>query len=146
MADLMHSSLRENNLKRLFYTPHLLVIDTYGKDDLSIEDRKIKVENIVKIAMHFGFDVYVTSLETPENIQLIDSKGNDFEYLLPKENSRLRLHESLLALKDNTARHDLIENLLADILVKSAKTLDCQKIFAPDSATSLAIKLMSGKL
>ena len=144
MADLMHSSLRENNLKRLFYTPHLIMIDTFGKDKLDLEDRKRKVETIVKIAMHFGFDVYVTSLETPENIQLIDKIGQEFEYLLPKESSRLMFSESLNAIKDNTTRQDMIANLIAYILVKTAKKLECQKIFVPDSATTLAVKLMSG--
>ena len=145
MADLMHSSLRENNLKRLFYIPYLLVIDTCGTTDLCPSERKIRVEKLVKVAQHFGFNVYVTSVETPENIQTADGKNSNFEYSLPNKDSTLRMNESLTSIKDNTAREELIENLLAQVLVKGAKALGCQKIFVSDSATSLAVKLMSGK-
>ena len=145
MADLMHSSLRENNLKRLFYVPHLLIVDTFGKNGISTEERKEYIERTVKIAVHFGFDVYVTSLETPEYIQKVDNKTG-FEFSSPNSECRQKLQNSLSALKDNTAREDLIENLHAQILVKSAAELNCQKIFVPDSATSLAVKLMAGKL
>ena len=143
MADLMHSSLRENNLKRLFYVPHLLLIDTCATTDISLEERKDYIEKTIKIANRFGFDLYVTSLETPEHIQNVDIK-KEFEYSLPNIACQQRLHDSLQAVKDNTARDDLINNLHAQILVKAAAELECQKIFSPDSATSLAVKLMSG--
>lgn len=145
MADLIHSSLRENNLKRLFYVPLLVVVDTCGKENIGTEERKDCIERTVKIAIHFGFDVYVTSLETPEYFQKVDNK-TQFEFSSPNIECRQRLQSSLSALKDNTAREDMIENLHAQILVKVAAELNCQKIFVPDSATSLAVKLMSGKL
>ena len=74
MADLIHSSLRENNLKRLFYVPILVVVDTCGKENIGTEERKDCIERTVKIAIHFGFDVYVTSLETPEYFQKVENK------------------------------------------------------------------------
>ena len=75
----------------------------------------------------------------------MDNKTN-FEFTSPNSDDTERLQNTFSALKDNTAREDLIENLHAQILVKAATELNCQKIFVPDSATSLAVKLMSGKL
>ena len=145
MADLMHSSLRENNLKRLFYVPYLLVIDTFGISEFGSNERIVSVQRLLKIAQQFGFNVHVTSLETPENVQIVGSGDIHFEYSLPNAEETLRLKESINAIKDNTARQDLIENILAQILMKTAKTFDCHKVFVSDSATLLAVKLMSGR-
>ena len=146
MADLIHSSLRENNLKRLFYTPHLLVIDTWSATGVRInrEEAKTKVEQLVKLAQRFGFDVSVTSLEKPEELQKVDSVDK-FEYTLPSEDATMKLHESVSSITENTARDELLKNLHAQVLIKIAKVLDCKKIFVSDSATSIAVTLMSGE-
>ena len=145
MADLMHSSLRENNLKRLFYVPCLLIVDCLGQKRIGSEDRKSFIKRLVEKALHFTFDLYVTSMEDPGNIQHVENTDNAFEYLVPSEESTNRLCQSFNSIKDNTAREDLEECLLANTLASTAKTLGCQKVFVPDSATSLAIKLMTGK-
>ena len=108
-------------------------------------DRKAHIEGRVQMAIYYGFNVYVTSLETPQNIQSVPNNSSEFSYSLPNDQSILKLKMSLRDTKDNTAREDMLENLQAQVMVKTAETLNCQKIFVPDSATSLAIKLMSGE-
>ena len=146
MADLIHSSLRENNLKRLFYIPHLLVTDTWSATGAQInpEETRTKVEQLVRLAQRFGFDVSVTSLEKPEELQKVDSVDK-FDYTLPSKDATINLHESVSSITENTARDELLKNLHAQVLVKIAKVLGCKKVFVSDSATSLAVTLMSGE-
>ena len=133
-------------MKRLFYIPHLLVTDTWSATGAQInpEETRTKVEQLVRLAQRFGFDVSVTSLEKPEELQKVDSVDK-FDYTLPSKDATINLHESVSSITENTARDELLKNLHAQVLVKIAKVLDCKKIFVSDSATSLAVTLMSGE-
>jgi len=144
MIDMIYTSLKENSIKKLLYIPCLIVIDDCGKDHRLQFKRKAYVENIVDKAKNFGFQIYVTSIESPDYIQTVEESNKDFEYSVPCDDLVKTTWKSINGIRDDTSRKNYIDNLRIEILMKTAEILKCQKIFLSDSGTSLAIKLIAG--
>eukprot|EP00095_Tigriopus_kingsejongensis_P007791 maker-scaffold370_size193435-snap-gene-0.32 protein:Tk07791 transcript:maker-scaffold370_size193435-snap-gene-0.32-mRNA-1 annotation:"cytoplasmic trna 2-thiolation protein 2 a" len=139
----------EDTQKKLLFTSSVIVIDELGPFEEDPAKRMGLVEDLVRVVAHFELPCYVVPLEcalrdefSVENIQ--EMEGSESSYRLPSTQSTQELREVFEAIKEISAKEDLLKNMKHNLLHACAKTLEMPKIFLAESQTSVAVNLLSG--
>ena len=139
--------------KRLLFDATLLVVDESGAFNRTAEERESFVRSLLSLAREFKFAVMITPLEdalqpcddeSKDSIRLYDV-GPDFVYELPSSDQTERLRSVFAGIKEPSAKEDLLRNLKQRVIIRASKKMGVKKIFTAESATSLAVTLLSGK-
>ncbi len=140
LLKLIRSSFEDEvNLKKVKYTPIVIVIDESSAGGVG---ETFPLEKALKTASAFDFLVFVTDLAGA-----VDDSYNGL-FTPDKYKRNIKGSELLQTVindsGDTTSREILIKELRRRVLLASAEVLNCRKIFTGESATSLAITLMTG--
>lgn len=132
---LIRNSLQdENNPKKVAYFPTIFIIDD-GND--------FQLEPVLNLAKKFNFPIFVSHISSMMSND--PSKGifERQEYKRPEEQTSLEDFLSKTA-TDATAKLHLQKDLKRQLILSAAQFLNCSKVFTGESATVLAITLLSG--
>ena len=141
MVDLIHSSLRDNNLKRHFYTVTIFIADfdfAGNGDTTDTEKRQDRVEKLKELVKGFEFEIRVGNLEAflRNDLKLTTNCGK----IEPSD----ELTKILTGFRDGSAKEDFLKQIESKMNVQAARMLGCNKIFECDCASDLAVSLMAG--
>lgn len=132
---LIRNSLEDkNNPKKVTYFPHIVVVDesNLGHD----------FDLVLEVAKGFNFPVYLVHLCSS---LLSDAKPQGIDdYAAPEQEQIQVLADFLAKSPDPTSRSALVKLLRRNLLVRVAEEINCGKLFTGESATSLAVALLSG--
>lgn len=107
----------------------------------TIDERKILQYKIAKEIEDSGFNGYVISLnQVLSKEDTLEVKPIDCQEVYYEHKDHLRT--ILDNLPDNTSRIDLLNQLRRRLLVSTARTLGCNKVFVADYAIDIATKVL----
>lgn len=137
--------------KRTILHPVVVIVDTFAafpeQEGVRRHDRLRSLRGLTKL---FGFPVVMCPLEKAiyPNVRITymsDDEDDDDEYETPPEISSHEISSLLSSMSDTSAKEDLFRTLVQRAVALAAADMEVSKVFTSESATSLAVKLMSGK-
>ena len=134
-------SAQQNGIANTLVEHSVLVIDESGLAGGDKEEQR----KVIECARTFDFPVYVVALEKAVSIDAltVDAIFNDvFEY--PGEEETSRLQQALDCTAEHSAKETVLKQLRRRLLAKAATLLGMDRVYTAESATSLAVSLMSG--
>ncbi|KAH0534459.1 cytoplasmic tRNA 2-thiolation protein 2 [Cotesia glomerata] len=145
LLNLIRAGMQESVHKRLVFETQVIFIDDFLEPRTEI-DKKTSIDSIITLIKSFGFPGYVTSLSEIYNPELkIKSIHNidEINYNYCQQASEESLKNLFQALTNKTAKQELLKKLRLTLLASVARNLQCSKVFLADSATSLAVDILS---
>ncbi|XP_050464312.1 cytoplasmic tRNA 2-thiolation protein 2-A [Cataglyphis hispanica] len=141
LLHLIKSGMSESVHKKLIFKTIVLYIDDGATMGRTIDERKILQYKIAKEIEDSGFNGYVISLnQVLSKEDTLEVKPIDYQEVYYEHKDHLRT--ILNNLPDNTSRIDLLHQLRRRLLVSTARTLGCNKVFVTDSAIDIATKVL----
>ncbi|KDR24498.1 cytoplasmic tRNA 2-thiolation protein 2-A [Zootermopsis nevadensis] len=143
LLHLVNAGLKECSHKRLLFTCSVVYIDEGAVLELSPDDRNEICTSIVQQVKKFNLPLCITTLERSLgdlDISYYSDGGNTSNTDDQKEEQLKKLISSIHSL---TGKKDFLHKLRNQLLLKTAKKLKCTKIFSADTASHLAVKLLS---
>ncbi|XP_067135612.1 cytoplasmic tRNA 2-thiolation protein 2 [Centruroides vittatus] len=142
MLHMIKEGLKEASHKRLSFNPILLFIDETSIFSTINDDN----EEIYKIMLDTRFPSYITRLEMvyhDEKSVFYQSLDASYFNFINYNKEKKLLMEALDSFKSLSSKENFIKNLRYNLIMDIAKNVDCSKIFVGESATLLAIRLLS---
>ncbi|XP_023243040.1 cytoplasmic tRNA 2-thiolation protein 2-like [Centruroides sculpturatus] len=145
MLHMIKEGLKEASHKRLSFHPILLFIDETSIFS-TINDENEENKEIYKVMLDIGFPSYITRLEMvyhDEKSVFYQSLDASYFNFINYNKEKKLLMEALDSFKSLSSKENFIKNLRYNLIMDIAKNVDCSKIFVGESATLLAIRLLS---
>lgn len=147
MLHMIKEGLREASHKKLSFYPVLLFIDESSIFPTECKNEEIINNEIYKILLDSEFPAYISQIE----MIYCDEKNTFYHSLNDQMHSvfdnytreKKLLLDALDCFKSLSCKEDFIKNIRYKLIVNIAKHIDCTKIFVGESATWLAVQLLS---
>ncbi|KAI4495419.1 hypothetical protein M0802_008633 [Mischocyttarus mexicanus] len=142
LLHLIKSGLNEAANKKIIFNVVIFFIDDGVVEGYTLNERKKLLETIAEQTKSFGFVGYTASLEE----SLCE---NGIPNIYSMETPEVIIDENevipniLNNLADDSAREELLRQLRHRLLILAARKLKCNKVFVADSATNIAINILS---
>ena len=138
---LIQNSFQDrNNPKKIQYHPHIFIID-----ETEINPN-FDLESILTTAQVFEYPLAICPISAFLNLKVGFKVYSRTDYKLSKEENHCgeKFQKILGQIQDASLEATFLKDVRLQILSMAAKALSCNKIFSGESATSLAISLLSG--
>lgn len=143
LLHLVNTGLNEDSHKRLMFACSVVYIDEGAVVELSQHERNKICTSVIQQITKYNLPLYITTLERSlGNLDESYYSHGDITYNIDdhKEQELKKLMGSIYSL---TGKDDLLLKLRNHLLLKIAKRLKCTKIFSADTASHLAVRLLS---
>ena len=137
---IQNSFQDKNNPKKIQYHPHIFIID-----ETEINPN-FDLESILKTAQVFEYPLAISPISAFLNLKVGLKVYSRTDYKLGKEENHggEKFQKILGQIHDASLEATFLKDVRLQIISVAAKALSCNKIFSGESATSLAISLLSG--
>lgn len=141
LLNLIRAGMQESVHKRLVFETQVIFIDDFLEPRTEIE-KKSSIDSVISLIKSFGFPGYFISLSEIFSADLKINKIDEvtYDHHQGPEDSLRNLFQ---ALTNKTAKQELLKKLRLTLLASVARNLQCSKVFLADSATSLAVDILS---
>jgi len=135
---------KNDDHKKLLFTPELLWIDEGCVFDFDETRRRENISDVFKLLSTYGFNVNIALLEDVNSLEsesiVVYSNPDLVKFNKPQSDQLSRTFKSL---SDRSSRHEFLIQTRKKVLVGVAQKIGCGKIMTGETGTRLAVELMS---
>ncbi|XP_059172755.1 cytoplasmic tRNA 2-thiolation protein 2-like [Physella acuta] len=153
LLHLIQDGKSERAHKKLRFIPSLVYVDETSLLDVSDEERQTVRSSVTKLMLDSGFPTYITNLEqvlefekqqsTLDSMWQVHPSDGCSNIPMPTQSQSGRLKALITGLGSLSSAEDFIRNLRNQLLAAAARKLGVTKVLTAESATRLAVRILS---